>query len=98
MPIPPTMLSADVALQSMADVVEDLYYEFGDVLAKATVVRVVRRCGRELAIDGSTSTYLLHNRAHSRLQDHAASERPTTSSGSDRGDRPPSDYGNEQGS
>jgi hypothetical protein len=65
----------------MADVVEDLCNEFGPVLAKDTVVRVVRRCGRELAIDGSSSTDLLHTRAHSRLKDRATQ---TTSRGRDR--------------
>lgn len=76
-PIPPTRLSTDYALRSMADVVEDLFNEFGPALAKDTVVRVVRRCGRELAIDGSSSTYLLHTRARRRLQDRAMSAQTT---------------------
>jgi hypothetical protein len=84
-PIPPTRLSTDYALRSMADVVEDLFNEFAPALAMDTVVRVVRRCGRELAIDGSSSTYLLHTRAHSRLQDRATSKQ-TTSRGRDRED------------
>lgn len=84
-PIPPPRLSTDYSLRSMADVVEDLFNEFGPMLAKDTVVRVVRLCGRELAIDGSSSTYLLHTRAHSRLQDRAANNQ-TTASGRDRED------------
>jgi hypothetical protein len=62
-------------MRSMADVVEDLATEFAPTLDTATVVRVVRLCSRELLIAGSSSMRLLHDRAHRRLLDRAASKK-----------------------
>lgn len=83
MTTPSTRTDTDRGFESMADVVEDLFNEFASTLAKSTVLRVVRLCGRELAISGSSSPYLLHNRARRRLRDRAARQQ-TTARGDDQ--------------